>query len=260
MRAGRTWRTRKVPALCVSLAAVMAIGASATTTPAHTTSAAPGSSCANPEVMTEAMPPAGGILDSSPANHLDLVSLPGSGPRTLQWEAHPGYLICATSIQLADGSIATPTYAFPSYPTPLPLGGQYNEATGSAISGITVKIAKTPAPVGSSCNSPEESTLLGNNPHRSPKSHVSIAVVEDSPTRLQLKLKPHRANLLLCPKADIFLSLTSPTGFPAQRRVFPVSVKPHGGLSSAVTVPAGSYRPTYEPSLVEAVVYARVVK
>jgi hypothetical protein len=113
------------------------------------------------------MPPAGGILDSSPANHLDVESLPGSGPLTLQWSAHPGYLICAAHIQLAGGSAASPTYAFPSYPTPLPLGGQYNEAAGgpgSAISSITLKIAKTPEPVGSSCNDPEESTLLGNNP------------------------------------------------------------------------------------------------
>jgi hypothetical protein len=84
--------------------------------------------------------------------------------------------------------------------------------------------------------------------------------VEVSPTRLQLKLKPHRADLLLCPKADIFLSLTSPNGFPAQRLVFPVSVKPHGGLSSTVTVPAGSYRPAYEPSLVEVAAFARIVK
>jgi hypothetical protein len=197
-------------------------------------------------------------LNPVQSRHIQLISLPGSGPMTTEWWATPGYLICSAHLQLADGSVASPTYLIPSA-TPTPIGGQYDEAAGnpgSALNTITITTAKYPVPPGSSCRYPQESSLIGTVSHAGPKSHVSVNVVEVSPTRLRLKLKPHKANLALCPTAYIYL--WSP--FPGRRLVFPVSVKPHGGLSSTVTVPAGSYTPKEGPPQIEAQAFARVVK
>jgi len=265
MQAGRRRRSRRLGALGVGLVAAVvgvcaSLGSSASAQPPARTSAAPaGSSCANPEVTSEMLVPPFSMLSPTPSLHIRLIYLPSGGAQTTEWSVPAGYVICSTRLQLADGSVAPPTYVIPSG-TPTPIGGQYDEVVGdpgSALNTITITAAKSPVPPGTNCRYPQESSLIGTVARVGPKSHVSVNVVEVTPTRLQLKLKPHKANLVLCHTAYIFLWLPNPHGYPGQRAVFPVSVKPHGGLSSTVTVPAGSYTPKEGPPQIEAEAFAR---
>lgn len=254
-------RSNRVAVLGACFAAVvvavviLAIAPIASGASAQMAVGAPGASCANPEVGSEQLLPTLASLSFTP--HIDILQF----PPTTEWSVPAGYFICGTRLQLADGSVASPTYVFPSA-TPTPIGGQYDETAGDpgfALATITVTAAKSPVLPGASCNYPQESTLTGTVSHAGPKSHVSVNVVEVSPTRLRLKLKPHKADLVLCPKAYIFLRLINAEGIPARRLVFPVSVKPHGGLSSTVTVPIGSYTRGEELPLIEAAAFARIV-
>jgi hypothetical protein len=258
-------RSNRVAVLGACFAAVvvavviLAIAPIASGASAQMAVGAPGASCANPEVGGEQLLPTLTSLSFTP--RIDILQFPNGDPTTTEWSVPAGYFICATRLQLADGSVASPTYVFPTA-TPTPIGGQYDETAGdpgSALATITVTAAKSPVLPGASCDYPQESTLTGTVSHAGPKSHVSVNVVEVSPTRLRLKLKPHKADLVLCPKAYIFLRLINAAGIPARRLVFPVSVKPHGGLSSTVTVPAGSYTRGEELPLIEAAAFARVV-
>jgi hypothetical protein len=226
------------------------------------TAAAPlGSSCADPEVLS--MGPGDARLSFDPGNHIELIDGPPlayNGPASMEWSVPPGYVICSTRIQLANGSVVPPTDVFP-YSTPTPTGGQYDETSdpASAVNTLTIAAAKSSVAPGTSCNYPQESSLIGTVSHAGPKSQVSVNLVKVSPTVIRLKLKPHKANLILCPKADIYLWLTNAQGIPTERLAYYVSVKPHGGLSSAITIPAGSYNPNY-PQLLEAKAFARIVK
>jgi hypothetical protein len=266
MQTGQRWRSRRLSALGACVVAVVvsvspSLGSPASAQlPARTSAAGAGSSCANPEVASWALLPTLSNLSLTPGSHIELIPFFGGGPTTTEWLVPAGYFICGTRLQLANGSVAQPTYSFPSG-TPTAIGGQYDEAAddpGSALSIITVMAAKSPVPPGSSCRYPQESSLIGTVSHGGPKSRVSVNVVEASPTRLRLKLKPHKANLTLCPTAYIMLWLPGPGGYLVRRLVFPVSVKPHGGLSSTVTVPAGSYTPKEGPPQIEAQAFARV--
>jgi hypothetical protein len=247
-------------AVGVSLAATTGGASAAASTEAA--SGGLGSSCATPYVLSESYGNTASILTDT-----DRVGAIGLGgfypPGVLSWESwtmKPGYVVCSVRMQLQDGALVPPTAVFP-YPTPTPTGGQYDETANPAsrFSSITITAARSLVPAGSSCNYPQESSLLNSITHNGPKSHVSVKVVDLSPTSVRLRLTPHSRNLVLCPKADILVSLTSPEGLPVRQLSYYVSVKPHGGLTSAVTIPAGS-NPGEGPRRIEAWAFARVVK
>ena len=73
------------------------------------------------------------------------------------------------------------------------------------------------------------------------------------------ELTPHSRDLVLCPKADILVSLTNPEGLPIKQLSFYVG-GPHGGLTSAVMVPTSNRPPGEGPRRIEARAFARVVK
>lgn len=266
MRADKSHRRpRTYGALGTCLVALLVIGASLPASSADGR-ASLGSSCANPEVFS--IDSNSTILQPDKGNHIEV--LMGNVPARqaidmgyVEWYALPGYIICSTRIQLANGSVVPPTHIYP-YATPTPIGGQYNETSDPAsfVSVVTVTAAKAPVPAGRSCNYGIESSLTQTIAHNGPRPSVSVKLIEVSPTALRLKLTPRKPNLVLCPTADLNLWFTAASGGFLRRVTVPVAVKPHGGLSPVVTVPAGSYRAgeNTDPRIIDVAVYARVVK
>lgn len=269
MGAGQSWRPRRraLGACCLAVVAGMglfaALAASAGVS-AHAATSGPGSSCADPESVTVGYGSAAPILASTPDYQIKWMGdfQPGY-PGSMVWYAPPGDIICSTRVQLANGTVAPPTNVFP-YPTPTPTGGQYDETADPAshFSSITITAAKPPVPEGKSCNFPVESSLAETIQHTGPRPAISVKMIEVSPLALRLKLTPRKPNLLLCPKADLSVWLTDAQGNPIRRVDYYLSVKPHGGLTSVVTVPPSSYRPgeNTDPATTEAWAFARVVK
>ena len=269
MRAGQSKGSRRVAALGASLVVVAVAGASPATAPVasgasgQVAATALGSSCADPAMLTIGYGSTS-IVAETPDNGIK--ALGGFGPSyngSLVWYAPAGEIICGARIQLADGSVVPPTYVFP-YPTPTPNGGQYDETAdpASRVSTITITAAKPPVPEGKSCNFPIESSLAETIQHVGPRPAILVKLIEVSPVSLRLKLTPRKSNLVLCPKAGLSVWLTDAAGGLVRRVNFYVPVKPHGGLTPVVTVPAGSYNPgeNTNPAITEAWAFARVVK
>jgi hypothetical protein len=259
-----TTRTTKALGAClVAVAVGVSLAAKTGGASAAASTGALGASCATPYVLSEGYGNTAPILtDTDSANVIGLGGF--YPPGVLSWESwtmKPGYVVCSVRIQLEDGSLVPPTTVYP-YPAPTPTGGQYDETSNPAsrFSSITIAAAKSSVPAGSSCNYPQESSLRGTITHNGPKSPVAVKLVDVSPTSVRLKLTPHSSNLVLCPKADILVSLTNAEGLPIKQLSFYVAVKPRGGLTSVVTVPTSHRPPEEGPRRIEARAFARVVK
>ena len=262
-RGGRAWL-----AGAALLVVVLASAASVLASTKGALTSALGSSCASP--YTYSVANGGQIITNTDPSHNSGIDLEGSappgGPGWTDWYVTPGNFICSAKVQLADGSVVSPTDVFP-YATPTPTGGQYNETSNpsSRYSSVTITYAKSKLPLGASCTYPLESSLAQTIAHTGPRPQVLVKLIEVSPVKagapvsLRLKLTPRKRNLTLCPKADINIIVEDAQGHLVQRDVYTVSVKPHGGLSSTITVPVGSYRPgeAIHPRLVEAWAYTR---
>jgi hypothetical protein len=262
---GADHRPRTYGALGACLLALLVIGASLPSSSASGQGSL-GSSCANPEVLS--IDSNNKILQFNKGSHIEMAM--GNVPARqaidmgyVEWYTLPGYIICSTRIQLANGSVVPPTHIYP-YATPTPIGGQYNETSDPAtfVSVVTGTAARAPVPAGRSCNYGIESSLSQTIAHNGPRPAVSVKLIEVSPTALRLKLTPRKPNLVLCPIADLNLWFTAASGDILRPVIVPVSVKPHGGLTPVVTVPASSYRAgeNTDPRAIDVAVYARTVK
>ncbi len=226
-------------------------------------SATVGSSCADPEVWSVGAGPTLPRLAATLPGHINVGgAFPPGAPATVYWFLSPGYVICSAKVQLAGGATVAPTTVLP-YPSPTPLGGQYDESSDPAshYTAITITAAKSPVPPGRSCNYPVKSTLFETFAarHGGRPPAVYVKAIEVSPTSLRLKLTPRKPNLRLCPKADLDLWLTTPHGELIRPIHVSVPINPHGGLTAPITLPPGSYRSgeTGEPVFNFVSVYAR---
>lgn len=186
-------------------------------------------------------------------------------PWLVEWSVKPGYVICNARIQLRNGSLVRPTRLIP-YSTPTPTGGEYIEPhkTHSALGSIVVTSAKSPVPLGSSCNYPLESEWTSRGVVGSGAGDFSIEILgynpnlpinTPQPIRLGVAVKSNR--VAICPKAEIEVfthtqaEITNETPGPGTLHRYSVSMEPQGGESSTVTV---------QEQVFLAHVYGRLVK
>jgi hypothetical protein len=254
----------------VSLGSLAVLAAAAKVPVAHPAQAALGSSCANPYILSVER---GGriLIDTEKTNVIGLLGAGDpNGPQLAEWSTRKGYVVCSARVQLASGALVPPTSIFP-YPMPTPLGGQYEETSdpASRYTAVTVTAAKSPVPAGTNCNYPLVSNISETIAHTGPRPPVTIKLVglppgaTSSPTiTLRLKVIPRKSHLVLCPKADINIWIEDAKGNLVGHHNYYVSVKPHGGLTSAITVPASYYRlgEATDPRLIGAAASARLVK
>lgn len=166
----------------------------------------------------------------------------GPIPQSVDWSVRAGYVICSARIQLADGHWVGPTRVNP-YPTPTPIGGEYTAPPGphSPLRTVIVTAARSPVPPGANCNYPLFSGFAVDGAH-SQKSDIKDFTVEykrDSET------KPGEPSVGALTTFQAEVIVTNPrivmcrlvvNEFKGSRRSWPLTIGPHSGLSSRLTL------------------------
>jgi hypothetical protein len=203
-----------------------------------------GSSCAHPWQASYQVGGPNGQFEGD----LTLVSMGtslGRSPRLVQWSVRSGYVICSARIQLADGRWVGPTRVEP-YPTPTPIGGEYQAPQGphSPLRGVFVTAARSSVPPGANCNYPLFSGFAVDGAP-SQKSDIKDFTVkfkldsENKPgetaegdfTIFQAEVAVMNPRLVMCRLVV--------NEFKGSSRSWPLTIGPHGGLSSRLTLPVG---------------------
>jgi hypothetical protein len=227
-------RPRTYGALGACLAALIVIGASQLVSSASGQSGS-GSSCAHPwQAIYRVGGPGGGFEGDQTHIHMS------GTPRLLNWLAYrPRSVICSARIQLANGRWVGPTALYP-YTTPTPTGGEY-KAPHAPLRTAIVTAARSPVPPGASCNYPIFSGLAvdGFPSQRSDTKDFTVKFKLDSETKpgeasegdfttFQAEVIASNPRLVMC---RLVVS-----EFKGSGRVYPLSISPHGGLSSRLTL------------------------
>lgn len=148
-------------------------------------------------------------------------------------------IICSARIQRRDGSWVGPTRLRP-YPTPTPVGGEYVETTdpGTQFRQVVVKFATSPVPRGANCNYPQQSRVGGTM-----QKGLSAAFRVDAPEPEmdEVAVTVHDPNTVICRAVAEEEGQADPGegSLYEHIRSFPITIGPHGGLSSPVPRPTG---------------------
>jgi hypothetical protein len=230
-------RSRRTPSARVVVGACLAavLGMASLLAGSADGQAGLGSSCAHPwQAIYRTGGPGGGFEGDQAHIHMS------GTPRLLGWVAErPRSVICNARIQLADGRWVGPTSVSP-YTTPTPTGGEY-KAPHAPLRTAIVTAARSPVPPGDSCNYPIFSGLAvdGFPSQRSDTKDFTVGIKIDSETKpkealpgdfttFQAEVTVSNPRLVMC---RLFVS-----EFKGRGRTYPLSIGPHGGLSSRLTL------------------------
>jgi hypothetical protein len=234
---GTDWRRTTL-----AVVGAVAIAPSATAAIATGRSAgASGSTCAHPWQADYRVGGPNGHFDGD-LTLIRMGSALGPIPRSVDWSVRSGYVICSARIQLADGHWVGPTRVEP-YATPTPIGGEYTAPHGphSPLRTVIVTAARSLVPLGANCNYPLFSGFAVDGAH-SQKSDIKDFTVgfkrdsENKPgetgegdfTTFQAEVIVTNPRIVMC-----HLVVNE---FKGSRRSWPLTIGPHGGLSSRLTL------------------------
>ena len=148
-------------------------------------------------------------------------------------------IICSARIQRRDGSWAGPTRLRP-YPTPTPVGGEYQETTNPSTQfrQVVVKFAKPPVPRGANCNYPQQSRV-GGTMQKGLSAAFRVGIPE--PEMAEVAITVHDPNTVICRAIAEEEGQADPGvgSLYEHIRSFPITIGAHGGISSPLPRPTG---------------------
>jgi hypothetical protein len=202
---------------------------------------ATGSTCAHPWQADYRVGGPNGHFDGD-LTLIRMGSALGPIPQSVDWSVRAGYVICSARIQLADGHWVGPTRVEP-YATPMPIGGEYTAPQGphSPLRTVIVTAARSPVPPGANCNYPLFSGFAVDGA-TSQKSDTKDFTVKH---KLDSENQPREAGEGNSTTFQAEVIVTNPrivmcrvvvNEFKGSGRSWPLTIGPHGGLSSRLTL------------------------